>query len=153
LKDQPDVPGLTTREFEPTDASTAHALAASSPGAGQWSSRSYERLREEGLQGWVAESGGAVCGFLVVRILSPEMEILNVVVSSQQRRKGIAAALFSVAEKEAREKKVGRVFLEVRESNAAAISFYKRYGFRKMGFRVGYYADPVESALLMEKDI
>jgi ribosomal-protein-alanine N-acetyltransferase len=45
------------------------------------------------------------------------------------------------------------VFLEVRESNRAAIAFYDKHGFAKTGRRVRYYQDPVEAAILMEKKL
>ena len=41
--------------------------------------------------------------------------------------------------------------LEVRESNAPAISLYSRFGFVRVGERKNYYSKPVENALLMTK--
>ena len=41
------------------------------------------------------------------------------------------------------------VFLEVRESNSAARFLYQRAGFETVGRRSGYYAHPVEDALVM----
>ena len=43
------------------------------------------------------------------------------------------------------------MFLEVRESNLPAISFYESLGFRKTGRREGYYQNPPEAALILEK--
>jgi ribosomal protein S18 acetylase RimI-like enzyme len=43
--------------------------------------------------------------------------------------------------------------MEVRESNAGAIAFYQKQGFSKSGRRPGYYRDPVEAAILMEKKL
>jgi ribosomal-protein-alanine acetyltransferase len=130
-----------------------HELGGGAPEAGQWTLGSYERLIQEGQRGWVAEFGGSLSGFLVVRIIPPEMEIMNLVVAGELRRKGVAAALLAAAEKAAREKKVSRAFLEVRESNGAAIAFYEGNGFAKMGRRANYYANPAEAAILMEKGI
>ena len=110
-------------------------------------------MAANGQQGWVAEIDGVVSGFLVVRILPPEMEFMNVVVAAELRGKGLAGELIFAAENEARVKNVTRALLEVRESNAAAISLYERYGFSKMGFRPGYYQNPSEAAILMEKEI
>jgi ribosomal protein S18 acetylase RimI-like enzyme len=45
------------------------------------------------------------------------------------------------------------VFLEVRESNAPAIAFYLKYGLAKSGRRPGYYRDPAEAAIVMEKKL
>ena len=43
------------------------------------------------------------------------------------------------------------IFLEVRESNKVAISFYKKLNFKEVGHREGYYKKDSgrESALLM----
>ena len=41
------------------------------------------------------------------------------------------------------------ISLEVRASNAAAISLYKSYGFKIEAVRKRYYSNPVEDALIM----
>jgi len=41
------------------------------------------------------------------------------------------------------------VFLEVRESNAAARSLYGERGFEPVGTRRAYYRNPVEDALVL----
>jgi ribosomal-protein-alanine N-acetyltransferase len=48
---------------------------------------------------------------------------------------------------------VHAVFLEVRESNAAARALYARFGFREGGRRRGYYRKPVEDALVLVCDL
>jgi ribosomal protein S18 acetylase RimI-like enzyme len=45
------------------------------------------------------------------------------------------------------------VYLEVRESNTGAISFYEKHGFAKTGLRKGYYRAPDEGAVTMEKKL
>ncbi|MDD4122189.1 MAG: ribosomal-protein-alanine N-acetyltransferase, partial [Eubacteriales bacterium] len=39
--------------------------------------------------------------------------------------------------------------LEVRASNAAAISLYMKFGFESAGIRKGYYEDNGEDAVIM----
>jgi ribosomal-protein-alanine N-acetyltransferase len=46
-----------------------------------------------------------------------------------------------------------RVFLVVRESNAAARAFYARLGFGQDGRRRNYYSDPAEDALLLSRNL
>jgi ribosomal-protein-alanine N-acetyltransferase len=46
---------------------------------------------------------------------------------------------------------VRTAFLEVRESNAAALSLYKSRGFSEIGRRSKYYRRPVEDALVLRK--
>ena len=46
-----------------------------------------------------------------------------------------------------------QVDLEVRASNEAALRLYRRAGFRAIGRRRGYYADPIEDAVLLRLDL
>ena len=47
------------------------------------------------------------------------------------------------------ERRAYEILLEVRASNQAALGFYRSLGFSETGRRPGYYADPVEDAVLM----
>jgi [ribosomal protein S18]-alanine N-acetyltransferase len=44
----------------------------------------------------------------------------------------------------------GTVFLEVRESNRAALELYKSSGFQAISRRPGYYEFPPEAAIVMK---
>ena len=50
-------------------------------------------------------------------------------------------------------KGVEKLFLEVRESNAPARALYEKLGFSYLNKRVKYYKDPIEDALVMQKEI
>jgi len=94
----------------------------------------------------VAEQEGSVRGFLASRQTAPgEREILFIAVAPAYRRCGIAKELLK------RELAVssGEWFLEVRESNLAAIRLYESLGFRIAGRRENYYPDPPEPAIVM----
>ena len=85
-------------------------------------------------------------GFLVWRELAPgEAEILNVVIDPEFRRRGLGRILL----KEVFQVHHGKVFLEVRESNSDARSFYQALGFEQVGVRREYYKNPLESAIVM----
>ncbi|HXM94311.1 MAG TPA: ribosomal protein S18-alanine N-acetyltransferase [Candidatus Dormibacteraeota bacterium] len=99
---------------------------------------------------WVVESAGRLCAFLVVRIIADEAEILNLAVKPVNRRQGIATRLLQTAIRDCIAAGAGRLFLEVRESNAGAIIFYEQVGFAKSGRRNRYYGDPQEAAVIME---
>lgn len=144
---------VTIRSFQHGDAAAAFDLAKSSPEASQWSQNTYENLSEMSAIGWVAESNKTLQGFLIARILAPEAEILNIVVSPAQRRKGLATSLLSTLEVQLRNDNTTRIFLEVRESNLHAIAFYAKHAFARTGIRQGYYLNPTESAVLMEKEL
>ena len=65
-------------------------------------------------------------GYILFRTMADEGEILSVAVHGQARRRGIAGILMAHALQDMRSVKVQRVFLEVGETNRAAINFYKR---------------------------
>jgi len=100
-----------------------------------------------------AEASGEVAGFVIGRQVRDEAEVLNLAVDPDHRGNGEGGTLLRAAVAEFRKRGAGRVFLEVRESNAAGISFYEKHGFSKAGRRDGYYRDPVEAAIVMERKL
>jgi [ribosomal protein S18]-alanine N-acetyltransferase len=97
-----------------------------------------------------ADSGGdAVAGFIVSRLIGPELHVYNVAVRTEFRRRGIAAQLLEAVLEWGQRNGGGLAFLEVREGNSAAQSLYRSCGFRVAGRRRQYYTAPVEDALLM----
>ena len=137
------------RRFDPRDAEAIEAIARRSPQAAQWSRENYEKLDDRGYLAWVADAAGTPLGFLIARAAAPEAEILNIAVDPARRRTGIAGGLLDESIAAFRPLGVTSVFLEVRESNLAAISFYKKHGFVPTGRRPGYYQDPAEAAVLL----
>jgi [ribosomal protein S18]-alanine N-acetyltransferase len=139
------------RAFEPADAAAVAQLAAASPQAAQWSEQSYAKLLDSGYAGWVAVGADtALGGFIITRLIATEAEILNLAVAAQHRRAGVASALLESALGSFALANVRRVYLEVRASNAPAITFYQKLLFTITGKRPSYYQYPTESAVLME---
>jgi [ribosomal protein S18]-alanine N-acetyltransferase len=141
------------RRFDARDAAAVGAILASSPQAAAWTVKSLEQLNIRGELGWVIEDKKSVAGFLVVRAVVAEAEILNLCIAPEKRRSGLAESLLDVAVAELRRTRVDRLFLEVRESNTPAISFYEKHKFRETGRRPGYYRNPDEAAVLMMKEL
>ena len=54
-------------------------------------------------------------------------------------------------EQEACNKKAASIMLEVRPSNLAALTMYRKLGYIQTGLRREYYSDNLEDALLMTK--
>ena len=90
-----------------------------------------------------------LAGFLCSSLVCGEMTILDVATDPEFRRRGVAARLLSHGLEQARHVGLEKVFLEVRIHNAAAIALYRRFGFREISRRPGYYADG-EDALVMQ---
>ena len=141
------------RRFDARDAAAVGEILASSPQAAAWTVKSLEQLNIRGELGWVIEDKKSVAGFLVVRAVVAEAEILNLCIAPEKRRSGLAESLLDVAVAELRRTRVDRLFLEVRESNTPAISFYEKHKFRETGRRPGYYRNPDEAAVLMMKEL
>lgn len=98
---------------------------------------------------YLAYLDGEPAGFLSLWYIAGEIEVNNIAVSERFRRKGIAKALFSEAYKDIPNE--ADWFLEVRESNTAAISLYINMGFEQKGTRKNFYSAPTENALIMVK--
>jgi [ribosomal protein S18]-alanine N-acetyltransferase len=99
-----------------------------------------------------AENGRRVCGFFAGRVVVDELEIFDVVVAADARRKGVGAALVGAALESARGRGAVRAVLEVRAGNGAAIGLYRRFGFQLSGVRKAYYHNPPEDAWLMTRN-
>ena len=95
------------------------------------------------------DGSGDVLGYLIGSHVAGESEILRVATDKRYRRCGAASALMKrfFSDRESLGDEVA--FLEVRASNAPAISLYRAFGFEEYGIRRGYYKDPTEDALLM----
>ncbi len=90
----------------------------------------------------------SISGFLVAQHLAPEWELENIVVAPTARRQGLGKRLLDALLAAARRTNSTTVFLEVRESNAAARSLYEKAGFEQTGRRKSYYTNPPEDAVL-----
>ena len=79
-------------------------------------------------------------GFILIRAVADEAEILTLAVRPPARRGGLGARLVEAAVVRAAALGAERMFLEVAEDNAAARALYARAGFHEAGRRRGYYA-------------
>lgn len=73
-------------------------------------------------------------------------EIMKIGVLKEYRNKGVAQSLIeNIKEKD--------IFLEVRQTNVAAINFYLKNGFKKISLRKNYYKDNNEDAIIMKMEV
>lgn len=115
-----------------------------------WSTRFFlEELRVECARSLVVETDGKVVGYVLYWLLPDEIDVHNVAVHTEFRRRGIGRLLLEQVLAQGRERKVMQVTLEVRKSNVQAQKLYQSMGFVNTGVREGYYADNGEDALLM----
>lgn len=117
-----------------------------------WSENAFRSSLNENTDFFVLEVGERIGGFAVFdRTLGTEAEIHVIAVDPELRGKGYAKLLMDSIVASAAKNGVERIMLEVRASNEVAISLYAKYGFEKVGLRPGYYRNPVESAILMDR--
>lgn len=87
-------------------------------------------------------------GYIIFWIVEETMEIHNIAVKGEFKRRGLGSRLMDFLLETASEEKVAEIFLEVRKSNAEAIKFYKKYNFKQVDCRKKYFNNPREDALV-----
>jgi ribosomal-protein-alanine N-acetyltransferase len=119
-----------------------------------WSEQSMrDELENQNALSLVAEMDEEVVGFLNAHFLLDEADLNLIAVKAECRKQGIGSMLFSQLILKLKEKQIRTIMLEVRESNATAISFYRSFGFSEVGRRKNYYQKPQEDALLLQKQL
>ena len=102
-----------------------------------------------------AGDGPSAIGFVMVRAIAGEAEILALGVRPAARRRGLGRRLLTAGSAEAASRGTGRLFLEVAADNWAARALYLGAGFAQIGRRANYYRRPGGgvAALVLARDI
>jgi ribosomal-protein-alanine N-acetyltransferase len=93
--------------------------------------------------------GEKIVGYICANYLLDEGHILNVTVNPDHRQQGIASQLVHYMLGLLKKEGCGAIFLEVRQSNEAALRMYEKAGFNKIATRKAYYKLPIEDAVIM----
>ena len=101
---------------------------------------------------------GEIAGYEMTRIekglsnfgfgIGKKGHIISIAVLDEYRRLGVAENLMKAAANAMRLRDVKEVYLEVRESNQAAINLYQKLGYQSFKISKQYYTDG-ESAIIM----
>jgi ribosomal-protein-alanine N-acetyltransferase len=128
------------RAAQPQDCANLaalHALAFDSP----WSAADIQQLlAAPGGFALVAEAEAPV-GFILLRAIAGEAEVLTFAVDPARQRQGIGQALLAAAMTLSSEAS-GAMFLEVGADNPGALALYENAGFQAVGRRKAYYRRP-----------
>ena len=92
-----------------------------------------------------------IIGYIIFWCIKERAQINNIAVHPDFRRMGIAEAVMRQVLDHIRKAGAELVTLEVRPSNIAARSLYKKLDFEVIGIRENYYNNPPENALIMGK--
>ena len=125
------------------------ALCFSTP----WSRKSFadSMANNNVISLFTATLNNEVVGYICMFHLFEEGELLNIAVSPDYRKRGIAQQLINKMFEIFKQKNVTRITLEVRESNVNAKNLYLKNGFNPIGIRKNYYTSPLENGIVMEK--
>lgn len=115
-----------------------------------WSAEALALLCGESAFGFACVSADTVVAYGGMLTVLDEGQITNIATHPNHRRRGHAAAVLTALLGEARARGLSFVTLEVRESNAAAIALYQKFGFEAVGYRPRFYTCPVEGARIMQ---
>lgn len=116
-----------------------------------WSMRGIEESINSDM--CLVSEEGSVDGVVFCRVLYDECEILNFAVDKDKKRQGVGTRLLQETIKQVQKKKIGAIYLDVRASNTAAISLYRKFDFEVFGERKNFYTKPRENAVLMKKHL
>lgn len=101
----------------------------------------------------VASYNYEVYGYITYSEVLDEVQIANIAVHPEQRRRGIAENLLKVLYANSVKNAMSVITLEVRESNMPAIALYQKCGYKEVGRRKNYYKSPNEDAILMNLNL
>lgn len=96
---------------------------------------------------------GRLVAYVAVYHLAGELEILNVAVHPDARRRGLGRRLLAILLQVGAKMGIHRAVLEVRTGNVPAIGLYTGLGFTRAGVRPHYYGDTGEDAIIYECDL
>src|SRR5699024_5729084 len=153
----PRAPAVANHHITPMTPAHLTAVAAieSQVQSFPWSLKNFADGLKAGYPACVIYHQGQLVGYYMV-MLAPDLAHLLVIgVHPEVQRQGLGRRLLAHCEAVARQAGLATVVLEVRESNHAAIRFYKQQGYRPFTTRPGYYPcahGSRETAHVMRKD-
>ncbi len=147
----PGAAAMVVRPAVPNDCD-AIAVAEKALFTDPWSRRSFADLIDRpGVHFLVATVDDAVAGYAVAYFAADEAELANIAVVPARHRHGVGRRLLDAVLAAVHGDGAVEIWLEVRQSNAAARHLYDRVGFIEVGLRRRYYDRPVEDAIVMRR--
>lgn len=116
-----------------------------------WPKEAFEReiTMNEYAHYYTAEQNRQIVGYCGMWVVYDQVQITNIAILPEFRGKGCGSKLLSFVIEKAREYGGSILSLEVRVSNMAAMTLYKKFGLQPGGIRKQYYTDNQEDALVM----
>lgn len=119
-----------------------------------WTAQEFAQLLTHGGTGGLMSLNAQhiPLGFVLIRSVLDEAEILTFCVEPQHRGRKIARRMLESARTMYKARGINRIFLEVAEDNLPARELYQGCGFTMVGQRPGYYCEsgkPAAAAIIM----
>ncbi len=95
--------------------------------------------------------GDDLVGYSIGYIEETGFHLASIAIDPRYRRQGWGSGLLAESLRKAAERACRSCHLEVRRSNSAAISLYRKYGFQLTETRPRFYTSPVEDALVLQR--
>ena len=119
-----------------------------------WSEKSLAGELDNELADWlICQIDGAVVGYVGAQTVLDEADLMNLAVSPDARRKGIAQALLKALMARLYDRGARSLTLDARVGNVPALSLYGRLGFQVVGRRKNYYEKPQEDAFILRRSL
>lgn len=129
---------LQLRPLNTSDASLLSGIHAASMEISWDETAFFSLLQTPSYKGWLALKNTQPAGFILVSYLPPDAEILTFAILPEWRRQSIGRTLLRHFLNEC-SPVIRSIFLEVDQTNSAAIRLYKEQGFKTVGSRKNYY--------------
>ena len=114
-----------------------------------WSRKGFEEeLGVESALAVVMEDTTGVVGYALATLTGEDADIVKTTIDVKERQKGYGRKLLDMLMNELYSRGILNATLEVRMSNAPAISLYEHAGFVSEGVRPGFYSNPKEDAVI-----
>lgn len=118
-------------------------------GLDAWREQEFiDTLRGRNCIGLVAEHSERIVGYMLYLLLPRGFEVINFAVHAEFRRRGVGRQMIEKLVGKMSQKRT-RVSAMVRESNLAALNFFKACGLRAVRLRPGYFSDCEDDAIEM----
>ena len=151
--DAPELTKLVLKRATPADLPDVVALERACYGD-PWPASAFASLPENDRVFFsVARVERRLMGYVVAWYVMDEGELANLAVAPGDRGQGIGRTLLDAMLEDAASRGTKQVYLEVRDSNAAARQLYTSRGFEEVGRRKQYYRSPTEDALILRRSL
>ena len=137
--------------------SSMHKIGFKNQPEQSWAENEFREVFSiNGTKSYVVSRGGEPIGFVLLRIIAEEVEIITFCMLPKWCNNGYSTYLLEQIIKKLQLQSIKRLFLEVRENNDAAIRLYNKCSFKVIGRRTGYYNNHLGSkidALVMQRQL